>query len=156
MDSKHDMIESCVIFLLGYLSTYCEACSQVPLSSMHFYMKGHVIEERRVSGLSKCVYNCMVTTDCLSFNFEINTNWCQLNSADVVIGTEELTTTSDQMFFSNIRDWPTVRTSIYGFCFSLSMYSYMLEVTYSRSSVRFKCLCKNTAISTAVEMTILK
>ena len=152
MDSNNVMIESCVIFLFGFLSTYCEACSQVPLSSMHFYMKGHVIEEKRVSGLSKCVYDCMVTTDCLSFNFEINTNWCQLNSVDVVIGTEGLTTTSDQMFFSNIRDWPTVRTSKYGSCFSLPM--YMLEVTYSRSSVLFKSLCKNTSISTAVEMTI--
>ena len=71
-------------------------------------MKGNVIEEKRVSGLFKCVFDCLVTADCLSFNFETNSNWCQMNSADSMMGSEWLTATSDQMFHSDIRDWPAV------------------------------------------------
>ena len=120
MERRRVLTESSAIFLINFLCSSCEACSQISLTAVHYYMKGHVIEENRVSGISKCVYDCMVTTDCLSFNFEINTNWCQLNSAESMTSSDGLTATFDQMVFSNIRDWPTVGTLIYwNSCFPL-------------------------------------
>ena len=72
-------------------------------------MVNHVIESKKVASISVCVYDCMVLVDCQSFNYDMDTNMCEINSENSQTAPEDIISTKRKIMFSDIKVWPKVR-----------------------------------------------
>ena len=88
----------------------CNACEQIRLNPNHVNSKmvNHVIESKKVSSISVCVHDCMVLVDCQSFNYGMDNNMCDLNSANSETAPGDFVCMNRKMF-SDIKVWPKVR-----------------------------------------------
>ena len=97
-------------FLSAAFIYVARTCSQSNFNPANFNqkMEGHVIESKEVPSLSKCIYDCMLTTDCLSYNFYMEKSWCEMNSENSSTSPESLVPITEWIQYSDINVWPQV------------------------------------------------
>ena len=101
-------ISCCLIWTYKYVACLPDNCQPVPLDSQYFNkkMEGYVIESKTVVSYSACVYECLVTTDCLSYNFYPDENWCEMNSKNSSMSPESIVAATGKVRYSDISVWP--------------------------------------------------
>ena len=72
-------------------------------------MNGHLVKVMQVNGLTRCVYECLVTPKCLSLNFYPDLALCELNSEDSVTSSSSLVDYDGHVTYTDIAVWPTVK-----------------------------------------------
>lgn len=72
-------------------------------------MKGHVFEAKILKTFSGCLYECMVTTDCLSLNYNFDSQLCELNAANSTTAPMNLVAATGKVRYTDIDLWPKVR-----------------------------------------------
>ena len=110
----------------------CNACEQIRLNPDHInsMMVNHVIDYKKVTSISVCVHDCMVLVDCLSFNYHIDTNLCEMNSENSETAPGDIITVKNKMF-SDIKVWPKVRFISLSFIPVYALFHYCIYSEYS-------------------------
>ena len=93
-----------LIWTYKYVDCFPELCQAVPFD-IHYInkkMEGYVIESRKAVSYHACVYECMVTTDCLSYNFYPDKNWCEMNSKNSSMSPESIVAATGKVRYSDI------------------------------------------------------
>lgn len=106
-------MESLIILFIVLVNHYVNSSKvqQIPLNRNHLNKKmdGHRLFSKSVPNLSYCVYDCMVTTRCQSFNFYRDSNVCEFNYATSTTAPESIVPSlRERILFSDISVWPKV------------------------------------------------
>ena len=74
-------------------------------------LEGQVLEAKKVPTFSVCIYECMVTTDCLSFNYFMDERLCVFHSENSSTTPQCLFEATGRIGYSDISIWPKVSES---------------------------------------------
>ena len=86
--------------------------SQVRFNPSHYnkVLEGQVMEAKKVPTYSVCVYECMVTTDCQSFNYYMDERLCVFHAENSSTDPQCLFEATGRIRYSDISIWPKVIT----------------------------------------------
>ena len=84
--------------------------SSVRFNVLHLnkVLEGQVLEAKKVPTFFVCVYKCMVTTDCLSFNYYMDNQLCVFHSENSSTTPQCLFEATGRIRYSDISIWPKV------------------------------------------------
>ena len=88
--------------------------SQVRFNPSHYnkILEGEVMEAKKVPTYSVCVYECMVTTDCQSFNYYMDDRLCVFHSDNSSTSPQCIFNATGRVRYSDISIWPKVITHL--------------------------------------------
>ena len=84
--------------------------SQVGFNPSHYnkVLEGQVLDAKKVPTYSVCVYECMVTTDCQSFNYYMDECLCVFHAENSSTAPQCLFGATGRIRYSDISIWPKV------------------------------------------------
>ena len=82
----------------------------VTLNPLHFnkVLEGSVLDAKKVPTFSVCIYECLVTTGCQSFNFYMNEGVCVFHSENSSTAPQCLSEATGKVHYSDVSIWPEV------------------------------------------------
>ena len=88
--------------------------SQVRFNPSHYnkILEGEVLEAKKVPTYSVCVYECIVTTDCHSFNYYMDDRLCVFRSDNSSTAPQCIFNATERVRYSDISIWPKVITYV--------------------------------------------
>ena len=95
------------IFCFGFIIS-CVTSNQINADSLvawDTYYEGQKVWSNPVSNIGTCATMCMRMTMCESFNFDLSSRDCDLNS-DLLENNHHLGKSKRRSVYSRIKDWP--------------------------------------------------
>ena len=75
------------------------------LVTWNIYFEGDKFWSTKVAHIGACAVLCVRMTKCLSFNFDLSTLVCEMNS-DILTDTDQRGRWNRDSVYSSIKDWP--------------------------------------------------
>ncbi|XP_071111454.1 galectin-5-like [Haliotis cracherodii] len=98
-----------VLFLIGVGSGCCTCFNASSVVAVDAHIERYVFRKVRSQSLYSCASACLMSSVCMSFNFETKTRICELNSNS---SDQVAITTQAGFLFGDINHWPKVMNSL--------------------------------------------
>ncbi|XP_048257846.1 sushi, nidogen and EGF-like domain-containing protein 1 [Haliotis rufescens] len=99
----HLRLFTIVLFLTGVGSGCCTCFNASSVVAIDAHMERYIFRKVRSYSLYSCASACLMSSVCMSFNFETKTRICELNSNS---SDQVAVTTQPGFLFSDINHWP--------------------------------------------------
>ncbi|XP_071111462.1 uncharacterized protein [Haliotis cracherodii] len=99
----HLRLSTMVLFLTGVGSGCCTCFNASSVVAVDAHIERYIFRKVRSQSVYSCASACLMSSVCMSFNFETKTRICELNSNS---SDQVAVTTQSGFLFSDINHWP--------------------------------------------------